>query len=574
MTASSTDAHSTLIRAGFIRSAHSGLYHMLPLGRRVQDKLEALIDTHMSSLVGASKVALSSISSEELWTKSGRLNRVGSEIFRFKDRKDVGYLLSPTHEEEITNLVLNSTKSYRDLPLRLYQISRKYRDELRPRQGLLRSREFIMKDLYTFDYNIASALETYRQVRQVYADIFDELKMPYLVADADSGDMGGNLSHEFHFPTPNGEDNIISCTSCDYVANEELAENVAPTTNESGKMMSDSRTVLQPKVWRGVSRDRNTLVNVWYPPSSSSSDRAEINLHAVKSALPDFDASVEDPLAFWAQSSSAVAQNKSLQIVNLIDHRLSRLLRQEIELQSPQLAFWPKQLNDPPSGIAMEALSRDLITQRPLDLLRIKDGDPCARCASGTLRVQKAIEMGHTFYLGTRYSDPLNATVTVPRHLLQDADLDSNTTIEHEDLTLEQKVPMQMGCYGIGISRMIAAVADNLADEKGLNWPRVMAPFEVVVVPARGLDDAACEVYDVLSSHHQPRLDIVLDDRAESFPWKMRDADLVGYPVIIVAGRRWKDERVCEVQCRRLNVREERHLDQLPAFVESLLNKL
>ena len=447
-----------------------------------------------------------------------------------------------------------------------------------------------MKDLYTFDYSIASALETYHQVRQVYANIFNELKMPYLVADADSGDMGGSLSHEFHFPTPNGEDNIISCTGCNYVVNEELAESgirshvdldgahVASATNESTKVMGEATAVLQPEVWRGISRDRKTLVNVWYPPSSSPTSRAEINLHAVKSVVPDFDASVEDPLPFLAQCSSVVAQSASLQIVNLVDCRLSELIRGDIESMNSQLAFWPKELNGPPPDMAMETLSQDLITQQPLDLLRIKDGDPCVRCATGTLRVQKAIEMGHTFYLGTRYSDPLNATVTVPGHLLQDADLDRNTTAERGDLTLDQKVPMQMGCYGIGISRMIAAVADSLADEKGLNWPRVMAPFEVVVVPARGLDDAASEVYDVLSSStglsHQPHLDVVLDDRAESFPWKMRDADLVGYPVIVVAGRRWKDERICEVQCRRLNVQEERRLDQLPAFVESLLSKL
>ena len=446
-----------------------------------------------------------------------------------------------------------------------------------------------MKDLYTFDYSIPSALETYHQVREVYTKIFDELRLPYLVADADSGDMGGNLSHEFHFPTPNGEDNIISCTNCSYVANEELAESAIQPDIESGvaratsstdistKLPSEDISALQPQIWRGISRDRQTLINVWYPASSSPSDHPEINLHAVKSAVPEFDASVEDPLPFWAESTAATTPSKSLRLVNLVDCRLPRLLREGIGSQSPQVAFWPEQLNGQPPAVSMETLSQDPSTSQPLNLLRIRDGDSCRRCATGTLRVQKAIEMGHTFYLGTRYSDPLNATVAVPGHLLRDGDLNHTTVAQRPDPSEEQQVPMQMGCYGIGVSRMVAAVADTLADEKGLNWPRVMAPFEAVVVPAKGLDEAASDVYDVLSSPaipHGPRLDVVLDDRAESFPWKMRDADLVGYPVIIVAGRRWKDERICEVQCRRLNVREELPLDQIPAFVESLLSKL
>jgi prolyl-tRNA synthetase len=442
-----------------------------------------------------------------------------------------------------------------------------------------------MKDLYTFDYSVPSALETYHQVREAYAKLFNELKIPYLVADADSGDMGGNLSHEFHFPTLQGEDNVISCTSCNYVANEELAESaIRPEVRPDGTSVTSSNDsteplgkATQPQVWRGISRDRHTLINVWYSGGSHPADHPEVNLHAVKAAVPQFDASVEDPLPFWAHSSTPGTQPKSLKLVNLVDCRLPALSRKDIESQDARLAFWPKGFTGQSPEISIETISQDPLTRQPLDLLRIQDGDPCARCATGTLRVQKAIEMGHTFYLGTRYSEPLNATVTVPGHLLQDGP-DPSAIAERGDSSLDQKVPMQMGCYGIGISRMIAAVADTLADIKGLNWPRVMAPFEVVVVPGKGLDDAASEVYDVLSSvtgaGAGQRLDVVLDDRAETFPWKMRDADLVGYPVIVVAGRRWKAERICEVQCRRLQVREELPLDQVAGFVESLLGKL
>lgn len=439
-----------------------------------------------------------------------------------------------------------------------------------------------MKDLYTFDYSIPSALKTYHEVREAYANLFDELKIPYLVAEADSGDMGGNLSHEFHFPTLQGEDNVISCSSCNYVANEELAESaIRPEIRLDGTRVNDSTELLgkatQPRVWRGISRDRQTLINVWYSGESHLANNPEVNLHAVKAVVPEFDPSVEDPLPFWAHSSTAGTRPKSLKLVNLVDCRLPAHSRMGIESQDPGLAFWPKGFTGQSPEISIETLSQDPLTGQALDLLRIQDGDSCARCATGTLKVQKAIEMGHTFYLGTRYSEPLNATVTVPGRLLQDGP-DPSAVAERGDSSLDQKVPMQMGCYGIGISRMIAAVADTLADAKGLNWPRVMAPFEVVVVPGKGLDHAASEVYDALSSVPGAgvgqHLDVVLDDRTETFPWKMNDADLVGYPVIVVVGRRWKAERVCEVQCRRLQVREELPLDQVPEFVESLLGKL
>jgi len=594
------DSHSKLLRAGFLRQAHSGIFHLLPLGRRVQDKLEALIDKHMSKL-GASRLALSSISSQDLWTKSGRLDSASSEVFRFEDRRAGRYLLAPTHEEEITRLVANAVHSYKELPVRLYQISRKYRDELRPRHGLLRSREFVMKDLYTFDYSVSLALLTYDKVQKAYESIFNELKIPYLVAEADSGNMGGNLSHEFHFPTLKGEDHVISCSHCNYVANEELAVSVVlpKQLSRSSTTLSSSNkrelpngrdeTAESPiRVWRGISSDRLTLVNAWYLSHlpMNSLDEAEINVHALKAAVPALDASVEDPSRLWmdklasSSTDAAAGENirpKKLHILNLIDCRVSHDLRLRIESQDPDLPFWPAPLKGPQSGILMTVLSLDSLTGRPFNLLRIRDGDTCPRCLGETLKVQKAIELGHTFHLGTRYSAPLNASVTVPGHFRDDHVEAGSVGMEGAtDSSLE--VAMQMGCHGIGVSRMIGAVADTLADDKGLNWPRVMAPFEVVIIPARGLESAAQSVYDALSlvsvTSDSPQLDLVLDDRAQSFPWKMQDADLVGYPVIVVVGRRWQEEQMCEVQCRRLQVREDISLKELQRFISSLLVQL
>ncbi|KAL3420689.1 prolyl-tRNA synthetase [Phlyctema vagabunda] len=577
---STEDAHAKLIRAGFLRQAHSGIFHLLPLGLRVKVKLEALIDKHMSHL-GASKLDLSSISSEELWAKSGRLNSAGSELFHFKDRKDAAYLLSPTHEEEVTSLVSSTIKSYKELPIRVYQTSRKYRDELRPRHGILRSREFVMKDLYTFDYSVARALATYHEVRGVYKDLFDELKIPYMVAEADSGDMGGNLSHEFHFPTSQGEDNIISCDKCAYAANEELAECAVKTSDNN-----DSQDVLdigQVHVWRGISRDRNTLVNTWYLRQNGSSD-AEVNVHKIRDFIPDLDASLEDPESYWKESVSSESKSGSstvVNLVNIIDHRVPESLRAILEAGDSRLPIWPAILERCPPSIPVSIISRDDEAGKPRNLIRIQTGDSCPRCPDGSLKVQKAIELGHTFYLGTRYSEPLQAEVMVPVEHLEQDQQDPQNQISTKLQNQSRSVAMQMGCHGIGVSRIIGAVADTLADDRGLNWPRVMAPFEVAIVPGKGLDEAATEVYDHLHSAAtageaagNSSVDLVLDDRSTSFPWKMRDADLVGYPIIVVVGRSWKSSKTCEVQCRRLQIREEVHLDSLSAFIHSTLEQL
>jgi prolyl-tRNA synthetase len=482
----------------------------------VQNKLEALIDKHMQS-IGASKTSLSSITTEELWRQSGRYSS-NSELLRVTDRKDSGFLLSPTHEEEITALVASMIQSYKDLPLRLYQIGRKYRDERRPRQGLLRAKEFLMKDLYTFDHSPDNALKTYESVRQAYNNLFDELKLPYLVADADSGNMGGKLSHEYHFISPKGEDNVWSCSSCSYVANEELVEKKASNTTPQGST--------PPLVFTGISTDRSTSVEIHVPrpaslDASATPTWAEIssfvNLHAAKKALPDtveLDTGIE-PAA--------------------LAHFLTKTTT-KTTIHDPSL---PAPSSSKPA---------------PLDLTITHSGDACPRCSDGHLSVQKAIEVGHTFHLGTRYSAPLNAVVAMP---------DSSA-----------REPVHMGCHGIGVSRLIGSIASLLSDSAGLNWPRVIAPFEAVVLttPQTDTRDAA-EVYDALAGRAE--VDLVLDDRPiKSLGWKLRDADLIGYPVVVVMGRGWKDRREVEVQCRRLGVKKDVGLGELRSEVLNLLEQL
>ncbi|KAF7860873.1 hypothetical protein EAF04_008391 [Stromatinia cepivora] len=569
------DSHAKLIRGGFLRQAHTGIFHMLPLGRRVQDKLEALVDKHMSTL-GASKLALSSLSSEELWAKSGRLD-ASSELFRLKDRKEAGYLLAPTHEEEITELVSNSVQSYKELPVRLYQITRKYRDELRPRQGLLRSREFVMKDLYTFDYNSSSALSTYEDVRKAYQNLFNELKIPYLVAEADSGDIGGDLSHEFHFPTKIGEDNIISCIKCNYVANEELAETGKQKVDE----IDDPDVHIQnTTVVAGFSRDGSTLIATWF--YFESGEEYELNTRSIKSVVPEYDPSrkieYQELLRFINRENGT--GNKLLdksdqpsinRVIHLIDGRVPSRISQEIMKERFSAVAKAKATQDDWLSKVDDTsfISQDPSTGEPLNLRRIMEGDICPKCQEPTLKVEKAIELGHTFHLGTRYSKPMEATVTVPSSLVENKSNDEENTSRSGE-NGQVRVPMEMGCHGIGVTRMIGAVAETLVDEKGLNWPRVMAPFEIVVIPGKGSDEDALQIFDTFST---AAMDPVVDDREVSIAWKLRDADLIGYPVIVLLGRKWK-EGLCEVQCRRLDVKENVKIEDLTDFVGRLLSQL
>lgn len=525
-------------------------------------------------------------------------------MFRFSDRKDVPYLLAPTHEEEITALVSKTVKSYKSLPLRLYQIGRhdailphvfiiglklwlgrKYRDEIRPRHGMLRSREFIMKDLYTFDYSIQSALSTYEEVRAAYSRLFDELKLPYLVAEASSGDIGGDLSHEYHLPTSAGEDNVISCNTCEYIANEELATARLDDSNQLGAGSKDSDHIeggLQAaRVWRGASKDRSTLINVWYPsffsiPSTaelSEFSDADLNTHAIKSILPDLDSSLGDATPFWKNTLQSLESARPKRIVNIIDHRLGKYFSSALKAKNPQLPLLPQQ-----SDLDLSAIPCTYIDSvndgSPVNIIRIQDGDRCPRCSSGNLKVQRAVELGHTFHLGTRYSIPLGAHVQIPAALTKDGpDVASSGKLE--------TVPIQMGCHGIGVSRIIGAVANHLADKTGLNWPRVIAPFEVVVIPGRGFEGDATTVARSLVGHRdessstsiQPT-DVALDDRPDSLSWKMKDADLIGYPVTIILGRKWESDRLCEIQCRRLGISSYVSFEELPVYINHLLSQL
>jgi prolyl-tRNA synthetase len=417
-----------------------------------------------------------------------------------------------------------------------------------------------MKDLYTFDVSVKAALESYEQVQVAYRNLFEELKLPILVAKASSGDMGGDLSHEYHLPTSLGEDNVVSCTSCDYAVNDELAEVRAPDPSVP------ERKHLH---WFRITEDRKTLVHVWYPESKEG----VLNVHAVKAIVPNLDTSITDPSEYLKS-----AEKGSLTVINLFDgrlHDLTRFLEQDgLAEQAAEL-----EMKANPEFQSIEYVAKDK-EGKPLNLLGVETGSPCPKCADGTLKVQEAIELGHTFHLGTRYSEPLEARVEVPKAVL-DGSSSSTAAAANTDKQSEM-VPLQMGCHGIGVTRLIGAVADHLHDDKGLNWPRKIAPYEVVVLTngvkvKPDLVGGAEEVFDRLADHaelNDLRLDAVLDDRELSLGWKMNDADLVGYPVIVIVGKYWATDREVEVQCRRLGVRERVSVRGLPGLVHGLLDQL
>ena len=458
-----------------------------------------------------------------------------------------------------------TVNSYRDLPLRLYQINRKYRDEFRPRHGLLRGREFTMKDMYTFDISVPAALETYNQVREAYVRIFAEMKLPVLVAKASSGDMGGDLSHEYHLPSKLGEDNLVHCDNCDYVVNDEVAD----------AKVTDMATPTSPiNVWRGITRDRSTLVNVWYPSETSSpgGSRAytdsDVNIYAAKDAVSDLDAGIEGPLAFW-EAAVTGPESTAKRIVHLVDGRLA---------QRDLDTAWPASLSSPSTNLEEQFLYEE--EGKPLNLLHVREGDHCSQCSSGTLKVQKAVELGHTFHLGTRYSEPLNARVSVPLAVLEGSaknHAESGGAVPKGETSTSQILPMQMGCHGIGVSRIIGAVADYLQDAKGLNWPAVIAPYQCVITTSQdAYNEDAMKLYQKLVQGAETTdgpVDAIVDDRKERLSWKLNDADIVGFPVIVVLGREWPAGRV-EVQCRRLNIKEAVAADKLPEFVSQLLAQL
>lgn len=452
-----------------------------------------------------------------------------------------------------------------------------------------------MKDLYTFDAGEIAAFDTYQKVRKGYNDFFNELQVPFLVARADSGEIGGHLSHEYHIATASGEDTIISCGSCKYTYNEELVPaEIRPLTPErpTGHRQGPYQT------WFGISRDRSHLYEAILPQSLEAGEgegpirkQAQFNTYLIRSLHPDLDLSIERPLhtflEYWKgkRSSRPVSNTKTLtlpRLTLLCDYRVTEDFIERRDASGLEM----------PLRRSLSSIigSRWLRDKAFLDLARPQTGDKCSKCGQKSLKVQQAVELGHTFNLGQRYSEIMGATfatnpsaspATPPTSAVATAPMPNKSTAAKRDTGKSTALKpghqyFFMGCHGIGISRMIAAVADALADEQGLVWPRAMAPYEAVILATGEHMTAAEEAWDMLTRHEEGMepVDAVLDDRSRDLGWKLKDADLLGFPVVIVLGSKFAKSRLCEVSVRRLATRQKVSVAHLRDYVASRLAKI
>jgi prolyl-tRNA synthetase len=445
-----------------------------------------------------------------------------------------------------------------------------------------------MKDLYTFDATREDALKTYEEVRMVYDAIFRALKLPFLVAEASSGSIGGTLSHEYHVLSPVGEDTLLACNSCSHVANEEVSVsrlNWIPRSQpeeprNSSHILPPPALRQQLITWTADLGGDTGLIQVITPVAVASNGNKN-----PRSPRPNWHGvtKLSDNLTGYT--------HRFLKDEEYLIDRTSQLEQEGHDSGTIHRILLGKQVRKRifdrrvPQNI-IEKCSRyhdatcESVGAKPNpieviigDVIKAQDGDGCPKCRSGVLKSTKAVELGHTFFLGTKYSEPLEARISPPPRTGRN---DGGAPKETKSTTA-----IEMGCHGIGVSRMVAAVADILADEKGLNWPRAMAPFEAVVIPTLGLEEEAVTVFDILAARTQrssfpsedEAIDVLLDDRKMEMSWKLKDADLIGYPVIVILGKVWKEGK-CEVQCHRLRIKENVLLDDLRGHVEALLAQL
>ncbi|MFF3401192.1 proline--tRNA ligase [Streptomyces sp. NPDC002659] len=529
-----TLSHKLLVRAGYVRRNAAGIWSWLPLGKKVLENVTRVVREEMDA-IGAQEVLLPALLPKEPYEATGRWEEYGAELFRLHDRKGADYLLGPTHEEIFTQLVKDQCTSYKDLPVILYQIQTKYRDEARPRSGILRGREFQMKDSYSFDTSDEGLAESYALHREAYIKTFRRLGLEHRIVSAVSGAMGGSASEEFLAPAAAGEDTFVYCPSCDYAANTEAVTFAAEAVDSAGHGLveeldtPDTPTIESLAEHLGVHASatlKNLLVKVDGEivavgvPGNREVDLGKLSDHLAPAEVELVTA--EDFTGRPDFVRGYVGPQGLEKVRYIADPRVS-----------PGTA-WITGANKPDTHARNVVAGRDFTVDDYLDVVVVEDGDPCPKCGAG-LKLDRAIEIGHIFQLGRKYADAFQLDV-----------LGQNG----------KPVRVTMGSYGIGVSRAVAALAEQTADDKGLCWPREIAPADVHVVAAgKALQtELALEVADQLAA---AGLRVLVDERPGVSPGvKFTDAELIGVPKIVVAGRR-ASEGVVELKDRRTGEREE-----------------
>jgi prolyl-tRNA synthetase len=514
-------SHQLMLRAGLIRQVASGIYNWLPLGLRVLGKVESVVREEMNR-AGAQEVLLPAVQPAELWRESGRWDDYGPELLRFTDRHQRDFCFGPTHEEVITTLARSTIRSYRQLPINLYQVQTKFRDEIRPRFGVMRSREFIMKDAYSFDRDTQGMAESYQTMYDAYTRIFKRLGLETQAVEADSGTIGGNFSHEFHVMADSGEDAIALCSPCDYAANVEKVDLARPVSSRAppSEKMSEVDTPNQHTIadlcdFLAVNTEKTVKTLVVQGASGTPIALILRGDHELNSVKAEFLDEVAKPLRMASAEAIHNATGASpgsigpvgLKIPMIVDHSAGVLTdficganRDDVHLTGVN---WGRDLPE-------------LTTQ---DIRQAVSGDPCPIDSKKEIQVRRGIEVGHVFQLGTKYSEALDATY-----------LDANG----------RNQPLYMGCYGIGITRIVAAAIEQNHDDNGIVWPPPLAPFDVCIVPiglkkSPKVAQAVEQLYDELVD---AGFEVLLDDREERPGVMFSEMDLIGIPHRIVVGER------------------------------------
>jgi prolyl-tRNA synthetase len=546
-------SHQLMMRAGMLRKQAAGLYSWLPLGLRVLRRVEAIVREEMNR-AGALELLMPAVQPAELWMESGRWEQYGPELLRFNDRHQRGFCLGPTHEEVITDIARREIRSYKQLPVNYYQIQTKFRDEIRPRFGIMRAREFIMKDAYSFHADQASLDETYQVMYDTYSRIFTRLGLEFRPVQADSGAIGGNVSHEFHVLADSGEDAIAFSSSGEYAANVERAEAIAPA-GERPAATSAMTMVETPgqhsieDVCKHLQITPNQCVKTLLVQGAEAEVvalvlRGDHELNTVKAEkLPAIAAplqfATDEQIRAAAGCSAGSLGPAGLSIPVVVDH------------SAAQLADFVCGANEDGKHHSGVNWGRDLPAPDCADLRNIVNGD-ASPDGKGTLSIARGIEVGHIFQLGTKYSEAMGATVLNEQG---------------------KEATMTMGCYGIGVSRIVAAAIEQNNDDKGIIWPAAIAPFQVALLPmnmkkSQRVREATEALYQELQT---AGIDVLLDDRPVRPGVMFSDMELIGIPHRVVVGEKNLDQDLLEYKARRDGSNQDIPRSGIIAFLQAKL---
>ena len=548
----SLPSHQFLVRGGFIAQTGAGIYDFMPLGKIVLEKIRAIVKKEMDE-AGANEVQFGFVTPLSLWSESGRALTMGSELLRFKDRKNGEFVLSPTNEEAVVNMVKNRVTSYKDLPLHLYQINTKFRDEARPRFGLMRGREFLMKDGYSFHSCEEDLVREFNLMEETYKKIYTKLGLDFRVVEADSGAIGGSGSKEFHVLASSGEDTIVVCDSCDYAANIEAAKREAKKyefkEGELKKVETPNCTTIEDVAnFLSVSKEQTIKAVI---KKAIFKDESKIVVFFVRGSDELEDTKAQNSVDALELIDATLDEIKDAGVVagycGLVDLPKDILVVVDSELENSQgMVCGGNEENFHFINVDLKVIENI----KYFDLIAVKEEDTCA-CCGGKLSYTKGIEAGHIFQLGDKYSKAMNATF-----------LDENGKAK----------PFIMGCYGIGVSRLVAAVIEQNHDEKGCIWTKSTTPFmvDIIVSNSKNEDEKNMgeKIYEELKASN---VEVILDDRINArFGFKIGDFELLGFPYAIIIGKKLSDG-IVEIVDRKTLLKTEVKIEEVVSKILNLI---